>query len=83
MFKDKSVSIRGKLAEIIYKIRMYIKPGDNDLLKLYENVLEKLRKDKSKYVADKANESKIETMRSNFMSGLIMSKIEKRDKKFL
>jgi len=45
--------------------------------------LENLRKDKSKYVSDKANESKIETMRSNFMSQVIMQKIEKLDKKYL
>ena len=83
MFKDKAVTIRGKLAEMIYKLRLYIKPEDKELQKLYENVLENLRKDKSKYVSDKANESKIETMRSNFMSQVIMQKIEKLDKKYL
>jgi len=47
---DKSVGVKGSLAEMLSDIRQWINQDDGQMINSFNRTLEKLRKDKSKYV---------------------------------
>lgn len=55
LFEDKAVGVKGALAKILKDLRLWISSEDEKLLEIFNECLEVLRKDKSKYVSSKAN----------------------------
>jgi len=49
------VGVKGALAKILKDIRLWINNEDSKLVEIFNESLEVLRKDKSKYVSSKAN----------------------------
>ena len=50
MSADKSVDVKGALADMLSDIIVWIKKDDDSMNQLFGKTLEKLSKDKSKYV---------------------------------